>query len=238
MTDSLVNVSEAEETTATEEDHTVEAQGQEQEQTTEQKLLAGKYKTPEELEKGYKELSKKVREAKPQVPESYSLDAVKDFVGEEQDPVLDDFLGEFKEAGLSQEQADRILKKYYDTMSADAVDPQAELAKLGNDGDKMISGIKNFFAKNKSNFSAEELSAIEGSLITADAVRAVHKMIAATQSKNIPGEGAQVEAESAEEVLEKAQKIMAEERVQYKPGRMAEYQKLMDRYAQLKSARQ
>lgn len=192
----------------------------------EEKLLAGKYKTAEELEKGYKELSKKLREGKVEAPEEYSLEAVSEFFDAE-DPMLGEYLGVFKELGLSQAQADALLAKYGADMAAQNVDPEAEKAKLGAEGEAMIKGLESFFAKQKGNFSEAEQAALGSMASTADGVKALNKLVSLTREQNIPEQVASTPGESKAELLEKANKLRADPAFYTKPSVQEEYNKLM-----------
>lgn len=70
---------------------------------TSEKLLAGKYKTPEDLEKAYQELTTLHRK-KQEIPEKYDLKVPGGFT------VDDDMLAKFKEAGLTQKQAQHTVE--------------------------------------------------------------------------------------------------------------------------------
>lgn len=235
MTETMVNVTDVEQEVTEAEDQVTDTGAEiNEEGQGEQKLFAGKYKTAEELEQGYKELSKLAREKKPEAPDEYALDAIKDFVGEEGDETLDSWLGEFKELGLTQEQADKLLTRYYSDMASQMPDLDAERAKLGADGDKMVQEIRGFFGKNKSNFTDTELGAIEAALGTADAVRAIHKVITANQSKSIPNKAATLPAASADELLQEALAIKAKEGFSNSPTLMAQYDAKLREYAAAK----
>lgn len=77
----------------------------------EDKLFAGKFKSAEELEKGYKEAVQKLTEKTPSAPESYEFDfsghdVLKDFeIDFSTDPEWQDVAPAFKEANITQDQA-------------------------------------------------------------------------------------------------------------------------------------
>ncbi|MET4699013.1 hypothetical protein ABIE65_002043 [Constrictibacter sp. MBR-5] len=91
-------------------------------ETTEEapKLLAGKYKTPEALEEGYKNLVKKLAEKGPQPLEEITPDILKTAMDEagwealpadENPEVYEKFIGELKDKGFTtQEQINNVFK--------------------------------------------------------------------------------------------------------------------------------
>jgi hypothetical protein len=119
-----------------------------------EKVYAGKYKTVDDLEKGYKETSKYAREqaalAKsleaqiPKAPEKYSFDfsAVKGLEGvklDETDPDMVGMIPIFKELNLSQDQASRLVAAHLQNMAS--LTPTAEQIKegLGVNADAILS---------------------------------------------------------------------------------------------------
>ncbi|WP_020695440.1 hypothetical protein [Reyranella massiliensis] len=104
---------------------TEEAPTDEGEAPSEPKLLAGKYKNQEELEKGYLELEKSKRNGA-QVPETYSFDELTKDSGIvfENDEQKGQFSAFFKEAGFSQEQIDKskpAIKQFAENVARQAV---------------------------------------------------------------------------------------------------------------------
>jgi hypothetical protein len=99
-------------------------------------LYLGKYKTVNDLAKGYTELTNKLREkGQAEPPPEYKFDfskhdSLKDvFDGEH--GLLKTFLPVFKEAKLSQDQANALVEAFAKNELAQMVNPEAELQKLG-----------------------------------------------------------------------------------------------------------
>ena len=115
-------------------------------------LLAGKYKTQEELVEGYLNLQKKIGNFVG-APEEYTLENVnKDtqntFVSD--DPYLDKFKKMAKDHNMSQDMFDKILNLYRDFVMDMMPKPQDEMAKLGNDADIKLRGLRMWIDTNLS----------------------------------------------------------------------------------------
>jgi len=124
-------------------------------------LLAGKYKTPKDLESGYKEQSKYIAELKTkieegttkvEVPEEYKFDFSKDeaLKGTEldlEDPVFKSMMPAFKEAGVSQDQASQIVSTYLKQIKDMAPNEAEETKKLGENGEVIVNAISSFWGK-------------------------------------------------------------------------------------------
>lgn len=234
MSEALVNMNAESEVTTEAPDSGVEQQHADAQQEggeQEEKLFAGKYKTPEDLEKGYKELSKKVRENKVEVPDEYNLEKLEG-VFEADDPMLTKYLGKFKELGLSQDQAEHILAEYGADMIGQKIDPEAELAKLGNEGKSIIGEIESFVAKQGSNFSDSEKQILASMTSTAEGVRAFHKLVSMTKTQNIPSDVDSLPAESKAELQEQASKLRQDPNFFSKPDLQQKYNELMRRSVQ------
>ena len=121
-----------------------------------QPLFAGKYKTPEELEKGYNESGKYIRDLTtklkdyetkiPKAPEAYQFDfsaneELKSFNVAE-DEQLKSMMPVFKELGLSQDQASKLVENFLKTSITPA--PTAEDFKkvLGADAEIKIGRLQ------------------------------------------------------------------------------------------------
>lgn len=128
-----------------------------------QDLLGGKFKDAQALADGYNnqrnyitELKKgfKEVEAKTTAPEEYKIDTeengalaeFKDVISSD-DAYFKDVLGVFKEASLTQEQADQVLAGYLKLNQASVPSVEDELNKLGPNKDDVLTGIKGFAQK-------------------------------------------------------------------------------------------
>lgn len=127
-----------------------------------EKVYAGKYKTVEDLEKGYKETSKYAREqaalAKnletqiPKAPEKYAFDfsAIKGLEGvklDETDPDMVGMIPVFKELNLSQDQASRLVAAHLQNMAS--LTPTVEQIKegLGPNAEVIIGRLQTYTNK-------------------------------------------------------------------------------------------
>ncbi len=241
MTEALVNLDAAPEVV----DEVVESDGVDTTNEVEsdsEKLLAGKYKNVEELEKGYKELSKMARENKVEIPDEYSFD-MSELEGFEtveinkEDPFLQDMVGVFKQAGISDQQASVLVANFNKLQGMSDVDPEKEMSKLGEDAKVVIPEIERFFAKNKANFSEEELTSIASMTTTADGVRAINRMINMTHSKPVPTDDTKpIAAESSADLFAKAFELKDTGKLDQGKHHRDEYQRLMNRASEAKLA--
>lgn len=127
-----------------------------------EKLFAGKYKSAEDLEKGYSEATKFGREQAalvkdlqskmPKAPDKYTFDFskvedLKDVTIDPEAPDLAPMIPVFKELNLSQEQVSKLAEAWVRTQSSLA--PTAEQIKegLGPNADVMLSRLQAFTNK-------------------------------------------------------------------------------------------
>lgn len=121
-------------------------------------LYAGKYKSVDELVKGYGESSKYIRdltskvkeyEAKiPKAPEEYKFDfsnsEIKDIAVDPESQELKNMLPVFKELNLSNDQAQKIVETYIKTLSANVPSPEDIKRVLGPDAEIKIGRLQTF----------------------------------------------------------------------------------------------
>jgi len=156
---------------------------------TEEKLFAGKYKTAEDLENGYSELSKMVRErdtalndykSKYSAPEKYDFS---DFQMPDSHlvPVA---LEAFKGMGISNDMAKSFFKAVLEAdQKAIGERTKRELEALGPDGDKILGELKDFAGKSLTEEERDALTAITSS---AAGVKLAHKLYQLSKSKDVP----------------------------------------------------
>lgn len=149
-----------------------------------------KYQKTEKMAEDFRKiLSKKDKEgAKAEVPESYEFELVdENFTGNKAE--IDIYGKAAREAGLSNEQANILLSKFWESQQERiAEDLKAEKAKLGEGADDMIMGIKNFIdtrVKNRT-FTTEEAEALSSEIRSAEAAKAFSKIITMTGEQAIP----------------------------------------------------
>ena len=91
--------------------------------------LPEKFKTPEDLVKAYNEMGKKIRE-KSEPPESYDIKVAKGEDGEPEAIELSEHEQEmFKEAGLTNDQAEKITQYFHDEVIPQIMEARTELEK-------------------------------------------------------------------------------------------------------------
>lgn len=116
-------------------------------------LYAGKYKSAEDLEKGYKEVVQKLTEKRPSAPEEYKFDFSEHETLKSQeinlgeDETFQKMEPVFKELNLTQEQADKLVSVYLESTFAGVPDIGEEMKKLGGNANDIINKVNSFVAK-------------------------------------------------------------------------------------------
>lgn len=133
-----------------------------EESNNNQTLLAGKYKSVEELEKGYRESTKYARElgtkikdmesATPKAPEKYefNFNDIEGLEGVEisiDDPELKAIIPVFKELNLSQDQASKLIEAHLKNRLSLAESNDQIREKLGSQADIIINKLQEFTNK-------------------------------------------------------------------------------------------
>lgn len=119
----------------------------------EETLLAGKYKTAEDLESAYKELMQKYTEKRPEAPEDYNFDFSTHDVLKDKDisladnPTYQKMVPLFKEMNLSQDQASALINAYFESEFEQVPDIGDELKALGPDANDIINRVNSFVSK-------------------------------------------------------------------------------------------
>ena len=127
-----------------------------------EKVYAGKYKTVDDLEKGYKETSKYAREqaalAKeyqgkiPTAPEKYTFDftgvaGLEDATIDESSPDIAGMLPVFKELNLTQDQVSKLVSAHMLNTAAMVQTPEQIKEKLGANADVIVNKLQAFTSK-------------------------------------------------------------------------------------------
>lgn len=156
-------------------------------------LYGGKYKSVDDLEKGYKELYSKYTEKRPEAPEKYEFDFSEHETLKSQEISLDDdptyqkMVPLFKELNLTQDQANMLVSTYLET-SYEAIPDQAqEIEKLGPNAQEIINRTNSFVSKN---FTAEEQELAMAIGATADGVKFLDKIAKMRGEQPIPTDAA------------------------------------------------
>ena len=164
-----------------EEGEDAKEEGSTEEGGKEETLLAGKYKSVEELEKGYINAQKALSTRN--APDKYDISKeVKDFVKDDAD-MFESFQKVAKETDLSQEGFNKIIEwrmgEIKALMAKHAEQEKAELKKLGNDSSTRISAVRAYLS---SNLSQAEYNSLQSKLSTADDITAIEKLISKATS--------------------------------------------------------
>lgn len=159
---------------------TTETEGTQQQEQQEEVIYAGKYKTPEDLEKGYNELygtyTSRLK-GFTGAPESgeYEVKAAEGIEQADLDFIMETpMFTRLKERGLEQgmnnDMFNGIINDYVTIQREEnQAFIQAEKQKLGDDADKRIT---NLIDRLGTKFEGERLEAVKNSLITAEVIEA------------------------------------------------------------------
>lgn len=179
---------------------------------------ANKYSSVEDLEKGYKEVTAKLREKQPPAPDEYIFDGLsedpdfadnKDFIENidlSEDPLLQAALPAFKKHNISQEAANDIVKAVLKTNSASSVNPEEELGKLGENADEVLNEVARWVHK----FPKERQEALMALTYTAEGIKTLKAMKDMSGEKAVPAEANEAPEMDPQDLLDEAYKIKAE----------------------------
>lgn len=193
---------------------------------TPQSLLAGKYKSVEALEEGYKNLSTKLREQKTttDLPESYTapeeLGLTFDTDG------FNHMQSAFKEAGLNQEQVDKLLGAYA-TIAPQSVNLDAEKAALGDGADARLAKLGQFIGRH---FSDDEQAELDILASTAGGVKVLEKLMTMSGEKPVPADSASA-AEGVADLRQKAMAMLSEKDFRHNTDKQQAYNQLWAKIA-------
>ena len=158
----------------------------------EPKLYAGKFKSVEDLEKGYKSSTKEYGDLKakiPTVPENYDLkfvesDSLKDVLKTD-DPLLTKMLPVFKEAGMSQTQMEGVISKFYG-LARDVIpkyDQAEEMKKLGESATEITHKLAEVAMGIK---DENDRKVFKSMCMTAEECKVMASVLKLTGEKSIP----------------------------------------------------
>lgn len=193
-----------------------------------EKLYAGKYKTTEELEKGYKELSTLVREKKPEAPEVYDFSTVEGIDGE--NPLLHTMQEVMKGQNLTQEQAESLTRAFIAYHEQSTPNLEEEMKILGAEGSAMIQQVEGFMRRN---FTQEEAGLLANVAHSAAGVKLLHKIARQMGEKSIPINGMGNAPDIAGDLRKQASEMFKDPTLRTDPARQEEYDALWQRIAQL-----
>jgi len=148
----------------------------------------------EGLSKAYQELRSKMSAGKHKAPKdgAYDIGMLKDQGIAEDDALLSEFKGFATENGLSQDQFDQITSMYMqhvgDMFGDIETNREAEMAKLGPKGDKIVGSLNQWLTKlgTSGALSHEEVDAIASKADSAQFIMALNKIRASYGEQPIP----------------------------------------------------
>ncbi len=149
-------------------------------ETPEQELILGKFKSQEDLEKGYKDLEQFVggkkeelrdqiidelsNEADAEVPEEYALPALPEQITEEQvveNPLFDWWIDHCKENAYNQEMFEDGINKFINAQAHYQPNLEEEANKLGENANARIDAVDAFA---QSHFGADDYELLQSTL--------------------------------------------------------------------------
>jgi galactitol-specific phosphotransferase system IIB component len=148
----------------------------------------------EGLSKSYQELRSKMSAGKHKAPKDgkYDIASIKDHGIDENDPLLSDFTSFAKDNGLSQDQFDTITQMYMqhvgELMDQQDTNREAELAKLGRNGEKVVTSLNQWLTKlgTSGALSHDEVDAIASKADNANFIMALNKIRQSYGEQPIP----------------------------------------------------
>jgi predicted transcriptional regulator len=204
--------------------------------TTTQELIFGKYKSIQDAENGYKELTKKIREKFPEAPEAYNFDYSENELFKElkekevdlnlsEDPLIQQYTPIFKELNLPQTTVDKLVNAYISNEIKNIPNAKEELTKLGSEAPKIIQEVNNFVGKNLSDVEKEIALQIGQ---TAEGVKFLHKIANLSRGNNIPSKVETIPPKSSNDLKLEARKIYNEAGGNLIGEQLKKYESLMD----------
>lgn len=211
-----------------------------EEQTPSEKTYAGKYKTVEDLEKGYKESSKVVRDLNsklkdieskiPKAPDKYSFDfsntpGLEGVKLDEEDPDMKAMVPVFKELGLSQEQASKLVAAHLQNMAALTPTPEQIKEKLGANADVMIGRLQTFTNK----LPIEDQKVVQALADTPEGIDFLYRHLVGEELPTPSGSGSSAPAKTAAELKSEAFKYKSDNSrsIGFDKGQQEKYAELM-----------
>lgn len=174
-------------------------------QDAENGLYLSKYKNLKDVFEGYKSQSAKLREKFPEAPAkpedyAFKFDKESGLEGHEltiADPVWGAMAPVFHAAGVSQEQAHKVVAAYIKHQQSQLPDVAAEKQKLGAEADTIIADVNQFVGRHN-NPALTKLAIQAGQ--NAETLKAFHQLVKGGGARDIPAKvGEDVAAKTASE---------------------------------------
>lgn len=211
-------------------------------------LLAGKYKTQEELEKGYNSQAKYVQEIQAEnkelkknieVPEEYKFDFDEDLSDVGLEPgELNEINKSFKEAGLSQNQAEKLMDKFISAYIESIPDVDQIKEDLGPKAKEIIDDCQAYINKFP---NIEDRERFNDMCNSAENVEFLHRMVVSPNlEKSIPGNTVAVSTkESLQDMKENLDKFWNDNKDVLSSGSdtalIEKYESMFDSYLKAKN---
>ena len=193
----------------------------------EDKLYAGKYKNPEELEKGYKELSTLVRAKHPTAPEEYDFSNIEGIDNE--NPLLNNMQEVMKNHNLTQQQATALTEAFVSYNSHQLPNIEEEVKKLGADAPIMVQQVEGFM---KRYLNEEESSLLSQLGCSADGIKLLYKLSKQSGEKSIPASSTS-SINTIGDLRQKAEKMLQDKNLRNNPEKQEEYDAIWQKIASL-----
>jgi len=178
------------------------------------KLYGDRFKSVDELEKGYVELRKKLGEKGLIAPDKYELS--EGIEVPEDDPLLGKFSEIAKKYNLPNEAYNEIIQMKLEADGEGSINVEQELEKLGPKAAETITAIDSFY---KSKLTAESYEAVQQFAVTAENVKALDELRKSFQTTNPPSEPAKKRSLASKE---EADSLLQEANALYKSGKLDE----------------
>lgn len=169
-------------------------------------------------------------------PDEYKFDFsededLKDVSVDTENPLFQDMMPAFKEAGLTQEQANTLMKSYLKNQKGAIPDPEAEREALGANADNIIKDVTAFANKH---LSAEEAQVLRSMGAYAEELQVLHKLVKMTKapSGKIPTDSS-TDKVSAADLREQASKMRKESDFNTNLAKQKKYDALWKQIAKL-----
>lgn len=207
-----------------------------EQQSDTEELIFGKYKDMDAAYNAFKELEsmngKLRREKKPEAPEEYQIDFsededLKDYLKGydlKEDPLFQEMIPAFKEANLTQEQAEILVKNQLKYNKSMIIDKKKEVEAVGADFDKMDAELSAYLSNSLDEATA---STIKSLAVDAQSFQALHKAL--IKPSSVPTKAQPVTSEKSSEIFAKAEEMRNKENFFTNYQAQQQYRELMEK---------
>lgn len=189
--------------------------------------LPEKFKTPEDMAKSYSELEKNLKSKGTIAPDEYKLDEGIDV--REDDEVFTSFQEAAKEANLTNDQMNSVLKFAQESGLLDNPDPEEEMKKLGSDKEKIMQSLESYSSK----LSEDEQKAMASMVYTAEQARLLNKIIR-TSTTDVPTK-VEASTEDIKSVQQQLNDLLSDPTIRDDHSKQAQANELAQKLSNLKN---